>query len=506
MDAARCTTEVGSPGVVLLPQEELESSWTWRRSWYSGSDSIYALLAKFAELNAIGQATLCELFVEKHESGVRAHLRSRPYYPRVDLRSSEHFRLGRLAAILHLDAAQVRQAFVGDQFPNARFGVNANLVWCRFCAQRGYHATSFQLNHATMCPAHRVPLLKACTRCRQPLPYVLHSTKRAPFFACAHCGADHARLLRGAQLELSLLPAAGALFRDHLEMVRLVDSLPTLIDAHRRASGDPSLPVLVGKPDAYRHRAAFEQFVADVLHAVVARKGSQRELAVIAPSATYVEPYLPVRKILQQKPPEARRGDPELLRAWSVYRSVRRWIWRRVVHSHGRCIETALNQLWWDLEGSTTASFCPVALAFVRWRMQWEGCRVPGHLNRRRLAPTPYGLAAWVSSEAPIGSPLWTLGFERWLNAHLVGEACLASFRGWLESSQRWSKKGQVYWRAHEADAFCIRHWAAVGRGTLDEPGVLYAEELAGSGVFELHAASRAHRHEHLASLITIVR
>lgn len=110
-----------------------EKTWCWRPTWYSGSESVYSLLAKFGALNALSNRELCELFVERNSyEGVKA-ARGRPHFPRVDLRAPHSLRLGRLSNLLKLDAAQLQLAFVNHLFPNAAELSSSFLVWCPLC-------------------------------------------------------------------------------------------------------------------------------------------------------------------------------------------------------------------------------------------------------------------------------------------------------------------------------------------------------------------------------------
>ena len=95
------------------------------------------------------------------------------------------------------------------------------------------------------------------------------------------------------------------------------------------------------------------------------------------------------------KTPRIKRDPEEVLReAQVIYRTLLRWLHRHVVHDHRGCVAAAQKHLWWDTEGETTQAFCPVAMAFLRWRMQWEGCRIPSSLDPRNSERVPLGFIA----------------------------------------------------------------------------------------------------------------
>lgn len=85
-----------------------------------------------------------------------------------------------------------------------------------------------------------------------------------------------------------------------------------------------------------------------------------------------------------------------------------------------------------------------------------------------------YGLVAWLASEAPIGSPLWNENVDAWLRTHLLTCALLDTFAEWLDYVL--NVKTQVRWTREVTQQFGKRHWACSGRGTVDEPALLFIE------------------------------
>jgi hypothetical protein len=454
----------GEGRLFVDPCEPMQERWSRRSTWITGSESAYALLAKFAALNALSNRDLCELLVLRKKRG-----RATPYFPKVDLRSSEHIRTGRLANLLGVDAAELQLAFVNELFPNATKLSSNSLVWCTQCAHHGFHSAAFQLNFFRTCPVHRVSLRRACPKCTARVPYALHAGEAHALFVCPQCGADFAGELRTHVPRLALDDRAQLLHRNHIELVRFVDTLPTLFDACRSALGQPGLPIQLGKPDGFRGSRAFRQFVADVLIAVSAR-ALQPQLAALRSTAILSLPF--------EIPPRGTHGgvgDRALAEATAVYRCLKRKIYRHFCRGHGECIRAAMKTFWWDPEGERTGAFCPTAVAFLRWRMAWEGRRIPNSLDAPGPARTPLGLVAWLASEAPIGSPLWTHQLDAWIRAHLLACACFDSFAEWQDLAHK--THAAILWRKDVALGFRRRHWACSGRGTVDEPAMLFIEQ-----------------------------
>lgn len=85
-----------------------------------------------------------------------------------------------------------------------------------------------------------------------------------------------------------------------------------------------------------------------------------------------------------------------------------------------------------------------------------------------------YGLVAWLASEAPIGTPLWNENVDAWLRAHLLTRALLDTFAECLDYV--FHEKTQVLWSRYVTEQFGTRNWACSGRGTVDQPALLFIE------------------------------
>ncbi|PQA75963.1 hypothetical protein C5F53_18035 [Rhodoferax sp. TS-BS-61-7] len=166
-----------------------------------------------------------------------------------------------------------------------------------------------------------------------------------------------------------------------------------------------------------------------------------------------------------------------------------------------------MKTLWWNLEGEKTQAFCPVALAFIRWRLQWEGKRIPASLDDGRQRGHLYGLVGWISKDAPIFSANWSATFEAWVNAHLLAVACFDSFAQWVRISENEFNKNSVGWTLNEHEHFMTRHWACGGRGLRSEPGLLFIEPQAAGSIAQYRpVCNRAHLRTTLSSLAMIRR
>jgi hypothetical protein len=484
------TSGTHSSRIVLDDPKAPEPNWCWRPEWCCGSDSIYGLLAKFGSLNALHSRDLCELFVERHSDKERLAKTGHPHFPEVDLRYVKNFQAARFSNLLRLDIERVQLGFVESLYPNSVHMASKDLIWCADCAKHGFHSATFQLNFSSVCPAHGKKLIRRCTKCSHGLPYSLKSNAKGGFFRCGHCGMDFAPGLRVPGHAANIDETAATMFAGHSDLVKFNDQLSTMIDACKTQVGRPNMPLFVGKPDLLRRGAAYRQFVSDVLTSVRQRvEGTAQDTFIgLSPAFVFSEspPELamkPQRKVKRGVKPSAGSvgnvADRKLEDAWAIYRAVRRHLLHHHVCNHRKCIHHAMKTLWWNLEGESTQAFCPVALAYLRWRMQWEGKRVPSQLDDARKRGNLYGLMGWVSKDAPIFSAHWSESYESWLNAHLLAVACIDSFIEWTKISEMDFSKGTVRWCLNSHEHFMSRHWACSGRGSLVEPGLLFMEPAA---------------------------
>ncbi|OBR54063.1 hypothetical protein A6456_22330 [Paraburkholderia tropica] len=124
-------------------------------------------------------------------------------------------------------------------------------------------------------------------------------------------------------------------------------------------------------------------------------------------------------------------GFDQDAQARSCYKAVRRWIMKMWGRGHRGCIMRGARHLTWPLTGCTTAPFCPVAVALLRWRCKWEGISIPRSLLQQPLHGA-LGLALWLSLDAPVAPQNWSRPASQWLTLHALVGACLESFHAYL--------------------------------------------------------------------------
>ncbi|MBR7745222.1 TniQ family protein [Undibacterium sp. BYS107W] len=498
-------------------------AWCWRDDWITGYDSAYGLFAKFARLNSMGARELASLFVNRQRGSVTSILHA----PKIDLRSSEFFDLTIFAKHLRLDQKAIQQAFLIDQLPNrGRHSCNV-LRWCPRCAHRGFHSAVFQLDLISACPIHNLLLRAKCPKCRRQIPYQLSQEIFDHPFCCPWCENDLAPELRRIRPQVLTLKSEETTWIENLVSLLIFEdemvSIRLEINRARKQLGIGEFAV--AHADWRRLESEYIGFVKQVVDIMQTELNtSQQSLELGALSFSVKRPHgggqpLP-KKTYRRKATHAiemdkqnsahvkMSWDQKLRGSYDVYNGVRRYLWRHVVHQHHRCIARAVKHLWWNMDGESTCSFCPIAEAFIRWRIHWELCGTPQYLFSP-MRKDPLGLVAWMASGAPICPVGWTIEAERWVSDNLLGSHCFGSFWEFFEIALKNSKRNRVDWDKHAYSGRYTSYWAIAGSDTLKSPVRIYKQVHTPNEIEdELRnlGSDRHHFMTHLSQLSKIVR
>ncbi len=490
-------------------------SWNWRDDWYTKHDSAYSLFSKFAFLNAFAASDLIRLFVSP---GSRTTMLQRP---QIDLRDPSKFDLAALSIALRADIDTVAQSFLFAMLPNSRRKAADHLRWCKKCAAIGFHSPLFQIEVIHDCPIHAWPLLSGCPSCKAKIPYRLSRQVLEMPFGCPFCGHDFAPVLRHPKtraLELSY----GDIERlnNVSDLLKLEDQfIPMKLEFSRIFKNQGAGELVIAPADMKRHYAHYTAFFVQVLDEIRSMVETMQPPLGLDPMTQIVhgqrmEPlngaFLRKRHRKAIKEVTAlgisHAWDDMLMQTYRTYAAIRRFIWRRVVLHHQTCITSAAKQLWWHMEGETTPCFCPVAEAFIRWRMYWEGCGVPRQLFEP-MRKAPLGIVGWHAHFAPICPAGWSRAAELWVTKHIFARSCISSFHDWLEVAMSDAKSGKIQWSRHAASGKNQSYWALSGHDSWQIPVRIYMQSGEQLSKIALPICGyREHREHHLTQIMKIKR
>jgi hypothetical protein len=450
-----------------------QTAWCWRPDWISGGESMYCLLALFQILNVVQTNRIASEFVIPTQGTKRGLTKE----PTVDLNSSERIHLHRVAQVTGLAVEQIARTFLVAAFPRSGWKGAPYLRWCPECLKSGYHALSFQIPIVHRCPGHDLQLIQRCPRCRVELPYKLHGASTAqPMFCCPTCKFDLVQELRTSSSRAPLGKGVIDSFHADASLLELCDSLPTRTGGVLTGAESMGYRELVlSMPRSVSGLMEFADFARNVMLNLAGRPS----MLNLKPSLSYAEPQPTFGK--KSKPslscgwpkhiiPES---DRQLIEAAAIYRRVARHLRRGVVREHRSCVQCACRRLWWPVLGSRTAALCPTAVAFIRWRMHWEGTGVPSLLLGEPRSP-PLGLVTWLAALAPVGSASWSRAMSEWLVKHVLARDLIASFDALLQQATESVKPGVMVWSRLTISEMPRTGWVCAGRGTAANPGRLY--------------------------------
>lgn len=478
--------------IVLDRPERISSSWCWRAEWLTGFDSSYGLFSKFALLNVMTAREIAQIFVSQNCGRRQAILA----HPNVDLRDSSVFDLVGMSRVMHMDLDSVRHAFLADLLPRSQRKSMDYLRWCSKCAAFGFHTPIFQLAIVSDCPIHGIPLQSQCKHCRAQIPYRFRDDVISTPFACPSCSREFASSMRDSRTRsFRSRPRDYTALENVIRLMAFEDQIfPIKMELNRARKSLALGEVVISKADWRRMEAEYTGFVIQVLHDLQAEvESKQVELPLQSVAeiilGTKSEPPLP-RRLRECKRRKSKTGgierfgpsaswDGRLQHLYDVYKAIRRHLWRHVVRQHQGCIYSMAKHLWWYMEGEVTPHVCPVAEAFIQWRMYWEGTGIPQSLVHTPSKP-PYGIMGWQAEAAPVCPVGWSSGAEQWVIDRIFAMSCLANFRDWVNLAYESSSTKQLSWSKHATTGRFEGYWAVTGHDSWKRPLRLF---LSGSSI-----------------------
>jgi hypothetical protein len=125
------------------------------------------------------------------------------------------------------------------------------------------------------------------------------------------------------------------------------------------------------------------------------------------------------------------------------------------------------------MDGERTNAFCPYAMAFIRWRMLWEGCGTPRYL----FAPAAtdyYGVIGWHLSRPSLAPEHWSTPTKAWVESHIYAATCVVSYNDMLAWAKAKYQTGNFTWERPKSPVNYTCLWAVAGRGCRHRPAEVY--------------------------------
>lgn len=308
-----------------------------------GLESFWSALMKFIYANVCNCTELIHYF--KRDDALHFQARGQ------NILRMLYFDASKVSAHMQVSKAWLQTAFIESFL--GRHEVQAfsclTLRWCPECIQCGYHSPIHQLKFLTECPEHKVELKDLCEVCRNPI-FTLFSKKNylAPY-CCPECGSKLCDLSKF----LSIDKDAEVAFRKVAK--RLIA---------RQYSG----PVL---SKHWLKLYAEKDPIYDELKQIWSAWGVLYVEEEGGHMAFNVKPQVEIVKAGKTKGGEL---ESDIQIAKDLYALHLKKIESRI-SDHKKCVIDITRVAPWVHVGQfiDEARLCPYAMAYIYWRLFWEG-------------------------------------------------------------------------------------------------------------------------------------
>lgn len=255
-------------------------------------------------------------------------------------------------------AEQIEHAFLGGALKSLHPMMCEHLRLCPICARLGYHFVIHQMLPFVCCPLHDVRLREHCARCATHVAYDLGKSKVQGPINCPTCSAPQLPVTRGGYPITGTMPA-----------VTFVTVARWLMFLQRRSRDLSLLNAAIGA-----NRLSMPAFQDEAIRAI-----------------------RPARSVLDSAATSRRLWSDD-----AEHQCLAALYWQHVNALWRQCCTPSRRWYRRMLKGDTSG-LAPTAriLAFVYWRMTWQGCTNPYLLSRGRGLPL-YGIAAWEARQPAI--------------------------------------------------------------------------------------------------------
>ena len=336
-------------------------------------ESAWALAAKLAAANAL---SACEVSALLGISATNQYPLLPDKIPRV---------ARALGSTLGFPPARIQGAFLGGALKCLHPLMDDRLRLCPTCSRQGHHFIVHQLRPFANCPLHGLPLRDRCRRCGGPLAYGLGSSIVFGPINCPTCRAPQLPLSVGGHPMASVMSA------------RSLEQIARWLAFLRRRINLAVLYEVDGGIDTGRFDGS-------------------------VPSA-------PMRSLM---PSRSASG-------WLWPKARGRWFSSMQTRCLEMCFWTQANRLWKQCHGHSRRWYVsvirghavevapnPQVLAFLYWRMTWQGCSNPYLLRRSHGLPL-YGIAEWEASQCAHDDD------DIDITMSTFNDALAASWKDWLD-------------------------------------------------------------------------
>lgn len=358
------------------------TTFCWRPGAIARYESLWSLLHKFAAFNSADSLIIKRLLADQGN-------RDNPYFGlwkwrgRADLRDFGGFDPIALAEVFQTSPKALDESVIPIYLKPCEFHQLSceELRYCLVCLQKGFHSVMYQLLFLINCPAHTSETLRtACPKCGAKIPYQIDvGTFKNPY-SCSNCREPFTILVTDPRNELEMIE----------EEPHLASLHKWLRERKRKEFVEKAFPE--SRSELFRGYGTERKFsISDLLYfwsnsfRPSARNRYVEEQPLSAPGFHSYMTFPAHTPCLGQTTDHiALKND-----LYYIYKSIRRFLFKRILAPHALCIEESGLGTYWDKRAITVdGKICVEANAYLLWRMFYEDVEHPIFLFKK-FRPSP---------------------------------------------------------------------------------------------------------------------
>ena len=385
---------------------------TWNSDSPAPFESSWMIFAKIMILNYLKPPLVWDVITD--------HPSDKKNDKKLLLHNSDWINFDRFSVAVGVKPDRLRKGFL-DQlgFPHESTDTSDGIRFCPECLAKGYHCSFFNLALIDACPWHGCRLLHACKECAKTIAKGLMREKGKGQDYDSNLAASGANLIYRSNC-------------DHLRYLPQMNIQPNSFSSDEESGINVACNSLLQwwytlnvsqHPYASFARRVFTRWEKD--EELIKCLEVACDIAGPCPWPLRLFP-LPVARCKWRQ-----TADPLLLTDYedkqkyyeTVYKSVRRHIFRRCLRKHRSCLVNLMSLTNHKEQYLISSTVCSLALAYISWRMQMERYGVLSQL-RKKGKPSFYintdirvGVQAFGMTKTPKSmAHLWLIEFFAILN------------------------------------------------------------------------------------------
>ncbi|KPB06371.1 hypothetical protein [Bacillus sp. CHD6a] len=330
--------------------------------------------------------------------------------------------------------------------------IDNNLNFCPLCITNKFHSTLHQFSFVHTCPFHNVKLINCCPKCKAKIPYDLNNGGTINNkYACTFCSFEYSSDERHLNYDFYPKISDKNVERWLTLNINEINKIRTSIifDEHFLKMENeevefkydiPFLLSILNEKDSCKHKSR-NQYLDKCLVKERVRK------------RPYLKNEYYYESLFENKDVEYSYNETDKL-----FNSISRHLRKTILKNHISCIKE-LTRYRHDINDE---NLCPIAIAYVYWRLRLQGFKSYEDVDNWGTAPIyrfrilDYGYPVsslrfknWLKELEGEGILPSSISLSRhtylWIINNFIGEMIWAEFYRCLEYALNWNNQENIY-------------------------------------------------------------